>query len=94
MSGYKQTIIRKTFDTCSYCGCKSKVETRQAGIGGGGTWLVCPGDLKYPKLHSELTDKIDKLEESGHPKNYIEELKKEINEIKDKFKDIAPLEKA
>ncbi|MSS74447.1 hypothetical protein EXS72_02290 [Candidatus Pacearchaeota archaeon] len=43
---------------------------------------------KCPELHAEIEEKIERLEEEGHPKSYIKELEKEIKEIKHKFSKI------
>lgn len=79
-------------EKCYYCGCKSKFSITYAGIGGGGTHFICPAELKYHGLHADLVNKIERLMEEGHPKNYLADLKKEINEINSKFKNIPDLE--
>ena len=82
------------FEECFYCGCKSKLKTKPLQtMMGPKSELICPAKIKYPELHSELVDKIENLyEEKGHPKSYVAELKKEINEIKTKFKNIPNFE--
>lgn len=81
-------------EECFYCGCKSKFKTKPIQtMMGPKSELICIAEVRFPKLHDELVGKMENLfEERGHPKSYVAELKKEINEIKAKFKDIPNLE--
>ena len=91
MGGMRIEIL-KNFETCDVCGCKSKVVKHFWGIGGGGESLLCSGEEKYPEEHCILYDKLE-LFEQEHPKSYKEELKKEIKELRKKFRSIPPKEK-
>jgi len=56
-----------------------------------GDWMICPGELKYPKLHRKLEKAIEKLNQGKHSRKEIRELKKEIKEMRSKFYGIKPL---
>lgn len=52
--------------------------------------LFCPGRTAKQKLHDLLQEKIENDAENMHPKTYIEELKKKIEEIRKQFRDVHP----
>ncbi len=85
-----RTIIKKKFETCEICGCKSKVVTESKGIGGGGTFLECPGKEKFPKEHDILETKIEELAKAYKK---VEEIGEIILILKEKFEKIQPKEK-
>lgn len=85
-----RTIIKKKFEECDICGCKSKVITESRGIGGGGTFLECPGEAKFPKEHDLLERKIEEL---GKAYKRTEEIAEIILILKEKFEKIPPKEK-
>lgn len=52
--------------------------------------VFCQGRTAKKELHDALQNKVYNLSESKHPKTYIEDLKKEIEEIRKEFRDIPP----
>lgn len=88
-----EIIILKSAEKCDVCGCKSKIEKREWGIGGGGALLVCPGEKKHPKLHEKLYEKVENFESDMHPKSYLKELRAEILKLRATFKGMPILKK-
>ncbi|MBI4014539.1 MAG: hypothetical protein HY365_01150, partial [Candidatus Aenigmarchaeota archaeon] len=89
-----EIVILKSAETCDVCGCKSKVEEHLYGAGMRADSLICPGEKKHPKLHEELLEKVENSESDMHPKSYLKELAKEIQQLRAKFKSIPTREKA
>lgn len=54
--------------------------------------LVCPGEERYPDLHQELQEKLHVLnsEARRHPRIYLEALRQEVAELRQRFADVPP----
>lgn len=87
-----EKIVKKQYETCNVCGCKSRVYQIVQCAVHRGAHLVCPGEEKHPGLHDKLAGKLNELE-GYHPRSYIEELIQEIQLLKKRFLDVSPKEK-
>jgi len=67
--------IRQAF-ICSVCGSRTNLAQRYEY----GIRVWCPNSAE--KWHNTLQQKLQRLNESGHPEYYVEALKKEVKVIK------------
>ena len=89
--GLKPAVKKlKRNEKCPICGLYVSTISRCGGWGfGAGKWrLDCIGEDKMPKLHDLLEEKIWGVDNEVHPKQYHEELEKEIAKLRKKFKQL------